>query len=67
MNLNMLLKLGNLICAHAGFAKFNYKILDICIQPKKNLKKKKDTYMYTKIHICLEKSEYHNLHLLFLV
>ena len=22
--------------------------------------KRKNTYMYTKIHICLEKSEYHN-------
>ena len=43
MNLNMLLKLGNLICAHAGFVKFIHK---------------KNTYMYTKTHICLEKSEY---------
>ena len=32
MNLNMSLKLGNLICAHADFAKFNYKTLDICSQ-----------------------------------
>ena len=29
MNLNMSLKLGELICAHADFAKFIYKILDI--------------------------------------
>ena len=32
MNLNMSLKLGNLICAHADFAKFIYKTLDICSQ-----------------------------------
>ena len=32
MNLNMSLKLGHLICAHADFAKFMYKILDICSQ-----------------------------------
>ena len=32
MNLNMSLKLGNLICAHAEFAKFIYKTLDICSQ-----------------------------------
>ena len=32
MNLNMPLKLGNLICAHADFAKFIYKTLDICSQ-----------------------------------
>ena len=30
MNLNMLLKLGNLICANADLAKFIYKTLDIC-------------------------------------
>ena len=29
MNLNMFLKLGNRVCAHADFAKFIYKILDI--------------------------------------
>ena len=29
-NLNMSLKLGNLICAHANFVKFIYKTLDIC-------------------------------------
>ena len=28
----MLLKLGNLICVHADFAKFSYKTLDICSQ-----------------------------------
>ena len=28
----MSLKLGNLICAHADFAKFIYKTLDICSQ-----------------------------------
>ena len=32
MNLNMSLKRGNLICAHADFAKFIYKTLDICSQ-----------------------------------
>ena len=32
MNLNMPLKLGNLICAHADFAKFIYKTMDICSQ-----------------------------------
>ena len=32
MNLNMSLKPGNLICAHADFAKFIYKTLDICSQ-----------------------------------
>ena len=30
--LNMSLKLGNLICAHADVAKFIYKTLDICSQ-----------------------------------
>ena len=44
MNLNMSLKPGNLICAYADFAKFIYKILDICRQKNK----------------CLAKSEYHN-------
>ena len=44
----------DLICAHADFAKFIYKILDIRGQQKNN------TYMYTKIHICLGKPEYHN-------
>ena len=33
MNFNMSLKLGNLICAHADFAKFIYKTIDICSQP----------------------------------
>ena len=32
MNLNMSLKLGNLICAYADFAKFIYKTFDICSQ-----------------------------------
>ena len=32
MNLNISLKLGNLICAHADFAKFIYKTLDTCSQ-----------------------------------
>ena len=72
----MLLKLGNLICAHADFAKFIYKTLDICSQQKKdNNNNNINTYIYTKIHICLGKSEYHNcfsrlpyvVHLLFLV
>ena len=46
----MSLKLGNLICAHADFAKFIYKILDICSLQKKKKEK----------HICIQKSEYHN-------
>ena len=33
MDLNMSLKLRNLICAHADFAKFIYKTIDICSQP----------------------------------
>ena len=37
----MLLKLGNLICIYAGFAKFIYKISDICSQQKKKEQKKK--------------------------
>ena len=41
------LKLGNLICAHADFAKFIYKILNICSQHKKN----KVTYIFRKIRI----------------
>ena len=41
MNLNMLLKLGNLICANADFAKFIYKMLDICSQSNKMKKEKK--------------------------
>ena len=47
MNLNMLLKLGNLICAHAGFAKFIHK--------KKYIYVYKNTYMSRKIRIssCL--------------
>ena len=50
----MLLNLRNLICDHADFAKFIYKILDICSQQKK--KKKyvyvyKNTYMSRKIRI----------------
>ena len=53
MNLNMLLKHGNLVCAYADFAKFIYEILDICSQQKNKTKK-------TKIHICLGKSEYHD-------
>ena len=59
MNLNMLLKLGNLICAYTDFAKFIYKILDIGNQQNNN-NNNNNTYMYTKIHICLGKSEYHN-------
>ena len=54
MNLNMLLKLGNLICAHADNAKFIYKPRNICSQPKKKIYKnnnKNNTYMCTKIHI----------------
>ena len=51
MNLNMLLKLGNLICAHADFAKFIYKISDICSQPRKYIYVYKNTYMSRKIRI----------------
>ena len=47
MNLDMLLKLGNLICDHVDFPKFIHKILDICSQPKK----KEKTYMSGKISI----------------
>ena len=50
--------LGNLICAHAGLAKFIYKILDIFSLQKKTKKKKKkninvykNTYMSRKIRI----------------
>ena len=32
----MLLKLGNLICAHVDFVKFIYQTLDICSQQKNN-------------------------------
>ena len=32
----MLLKLGNLICAHADFRNFIQKIMDICVQLKKH-------------------------------
>ena len=55
MNLNMSLKLENLIYGHADFAKFIYKILDIFRQQKN-----KKTCAYTKIHMCLAKSEYQN-------
>ena len=54
MNLNMLLKLGNQICAHAD-AKFTYKILDIFSQQKKKKKKKrkyKYVYVKSKRHNC---------------
>ena len=71
MNFKMLLKLENLICADADFAKFIYKTLDSCSQQMNN----DNIYVYTKMHICLGKSEYHNrfyrlpyvVHLLFLV
>ena len=56
----MLLKLENLICAHAGFAKFIYKMLDISSQQKKNNNNNTKTYLYTKINMCPEKLEYHN-------
>ena len=53
MNLNMLLKLGNLICVHADFAKFIYKALDICSQA---------IYIVITltiiIHICIQKYIY---------
>ena len=44
---HMLLNLRNLICDHADFAKFIYKILDICSPQKKK-----------KIHICIQKYIY---------
>ena len=74
INLETCYQLGNLICAQADFAKFTYKTLDIFSQQKKN-SNNNNTYMYTKIHVCLRKSEYHNcfsrlpyvVHLLFLV
>ena len=49
MNLNMLLKLGNLICAHADNAKFIYKSRNICSQQKKkhNNNNSNNTHMYT--------------------
>ena len=48
----MSLKLGNLICAHADFAKFIYKILDIRGQQKKQyIYVYKNTYMSRKIRI----------------
>ena len=73
MNLNMLLKLGNLICAHADFAKFIYKTLDICSQQNNNNNNNNNnnsssssnnnnnnnTYVYKNAY-CLGKSEYHN-------
>ena len=62
MNINMLLKLRNLICAHGDFAKFIYKILNICSQQKKN------TYMSKNqnIIIVFSRSPY-VVHLLILV
>ena len=35
MNLNMLLKLGNLICAHVDYIKFTDKTLDYILQSAK--------------------------------
>ena len=68
----MLLKLVNLICAHADFARIIYKILDVY-----SFQKTTTTITTTtnRKHIRLEKSEYHNrfshlpyvTHLLFLV
>ena len=54
MNLNMLLKLGNLICAHADNAKFIYKPRNICSQPKKKYIKT----IIVIIHICVQKYIY---------
>ena len=42
------IKTSKLICAHAYFEKFIYKILNICSQQKNP---KTHTYMYTKIRI----------------
>ena len=53
MNLNMLLKLGNLICAHADNAKFIYKSRNICSQQKKNI-----ITIIVIIHICIQKYIY---------
>ena len=47
----MLLKLGNLTCAHAGFEKFVYKILDIRSQQKKKQNKTKKAYVYKNTYM----------------
>ena len=44
----MLLKLANLVCAHADFAKFIYKTLDISSQQNNN--NNSNGYMHTKIY-----------------
>ena len=51
----MLLKIGNLICVNADFCKFYLQNIGYLLSAKKQKK-----HMYTKIHICLGKSEYHN-------
>ena len=51
MFLNMLLKLANLVCAHADFAKFIYKTLDISSQQNNNSNNNNSNgYMHTKIY-----------------
>ena len=47
MNLNMLLKLESLICAHEDLAKFIYEILVICSQQKR----KQYIYVYKNIYM----------------
>ena len=64
----MLLKLGNLICPHAGFAKFIYKILDICSQYKKWIYVYKNIYVWKNQNIMIVFSRLaYVVHLLFLV
>ena len=58
MNLNMLSKPGNLICTDADFVKFIYQNIKYLLAAEK--KEERNRYMYTKIHTCLGKSEYHN-------
>ena len=67
MNLNMLVKLRNLIYAQGDFAKFIYKILDICSQQKKIHNVYKNTFMSKNQNIIIVFSRSPNVvHLLFL-
>ena len=55
MNVNLLLKLQNLIFAHAEFAKFIYKLLDICSQSKR---KKMLMHLQILMKIIISKSSF---------
>ena len=55
MNLNILLKLGNLICAYADFEKFIYKTLDICSQTIYIVITLIIIIIIIIIHICIQK------------